>query len=270
MEFYGLLGEQLSHSLSPKIHELILKKINKSGAYKLFEVEKNHLKDFTSAIKVLKIKGSNVTIPYKEEVMKYLDNISEEAKRIGAINTIALVDDKLYGYNTDYYGFGYMLQYSNVSVENKVVVILGNGGASKAVLHYLLDNGAKAVYIASRTPEVNNNFETQKIKLISYRDLRDIKGDLLINSTPVGMYPKVGVSPVNSEVINNFKIIIDLIYNPKETELLSIGRNLGKKNIGGLFMLIGQAAKAQEIWQNKNIDKKIIEDIYNEINILFS
>ena len=266
MEFYGLLGEKLSHSLSPKIHDLIFKSIGVSGGYKLFEVERNNLEKFTEGLKVLNIKGSNVTIPYKEEVIKYLDNVSKEGQRIGAINTIALRDDKLYGYNTDYYGFGYMLEEYKIETNNKIAVILGNGGACKACAYYLLDNGIKHVYIVSRNSSEKSTFNEEKISLISYNNLNDLKGDILINSTPVGMYPKIEGCPASDDVISNFTTLVDLIYNPKMTTFLSKGKDLGKVTVGGLYMLIGQAIKAEEIWQNINIDKAIINSIYNEIS----
>ena len=109
MEFYGLVGEKLSHSLSPKIHEKVFELLNIKGGYKLFEIEKNNISKLGDAIKLLKIKGVNVTIPYKQTVIKELDYISDEAKAIGAVNTIKLKDNKLYGYNTDYFGFGHLL-----------------------------------------------------------------------------------------------------------------------------------------------------------------
>ena len=136
MEFYGLLGEKLSHSLSPKINKIILEKNNTEGAYKLFEIPKNKLDNFVEAVKLLKIKGFNVTIPYKESIMKYLDCISDEATRIGAVNTVMLKDNKLYGYNTDYFGIEVMIKSKNINVKNKTAVILGSGGACKAVITY--------------------------------------------------------------------------------------------------------------------------------------
>ena len=114
MEFYGLLGERLEHSLSPRINKIILEKNNTEGAYKLFEIPNDKLGDFVNAIKLLKIKGFNVTIPYKESIIKYLDNISDEAARIGAVNTVMLKDNKLYGYNTDYFGIHIMLKSKKV------------------------------------------------------------------------------------------------------------------------------------------------------------
>jgi shikimate dehydrogenase len=268
MEFYGLLGEKLSYSLSPEIHTRIFELINIKAAYKLFEVEEVDIEKFTQGLKVLKIKGSNVTIPYKEKVMRYLDEISKEGKKIGAINTIYLKENKLYGYNTDYYGFGLMLEANDIQIKNKRAVILGNGGATKAVLHYLLDKEVEKIYIVSRNPKVDN-YKLNKVEVIGYDNIDDINGDILINSTPVGMYPKVGASPVGKDIINNFKILVDLIYNPEETEFLRIGKTLNKKTIGGLYMLVAQAVKAEEIWNNIKIDEEVIKEIYKEINVRF-
>ncbi|MCR1952460.1 shikimate dehydrogenase [Clostridium sp. DSM 100503] len=268
MEFYGLLGEKLSHSLSPEIHSELLKFINKDGAYKLFEVEKERLEEFTEALKLLKIKGTNVTIPYKKDIMKYIDKISEEAEKIGAINTIALENGKLYGYNTDYYGFGYMLKVNNISIEGKSAVILGNGGACRAVTHYLLDNKISNVKIVSRKPK-KEEFDLQNVDLITYEELKEISGDILINSTPVGMYPDINVSPVSEDVVKNFNVLVDLIYNPMETKFLNVGNSLSKKTTCGLYMLIGQAAKAQEIWQGISIDEEIIKEIYEKLKLKF-
>jgi shikimate dehydrogenase len=266
MEFYGLLGEKLSHSLSPEIHSEILKSLNKNGAYKLFEVEKDSLRKFTEAIKLLKVRGCNVTIPYKKDIMKYIDIVSEEANKIGAVNTIFLKDGKLYGYNTDYFGFGYMLKISSIDVRDKVAVILGNGGASRAVLHYLLDNEAKEVYIVSRNPN-KNLFEFENTKLISYEELNSLSGDILINSTPVGMYPNIEHSPVSKEIVDRFNSLVDLVYNPMETKFLYYGRELNKQRAGGLYMLVGQAVKAQEIWQDTIINDSVIENIYRKIKM---
>lgn len=268
MEFYGLLGEKLSYSLSPEIHFEILNSIKREGAYKLFEIEKDNLSDFAKALKLLKVKGCNVTIPYKKDIMKELDGISEEAAKIGAVNTIYLNNGSLQGFNTDYYGFGVMLKISGIEVKDSVAVILGNGGASRAVLHYLLDNGAREVYIVSRKPN-NEEYSLSNVKVISYEELKGIKGDILINSTPVGMYPNILESPVSKDIISNFASIVDLIYNPYETKFLAYGKELNKKIVGGLYMLVGQAVKAQEIWQEEEIDQGIIKDIYNKINIRF-
>ena len=264
MEFYGLLGEKLGHSLSPVIHEKILEHNNLKGAYKLFEIEKDKLGDFEKAIKLLKVRGFNVTIPYKESIMKHLDFISEEAKRIGAVNTVLLKEDKLYGYNTDYFGIHIMLNNKNISVENKTAVVLGTGGASKAMITYLLDNNIKQIYLVSRTPEKLTSNEN-KIDVIDYEKLKGIKGDMIINCTPVGMYPKVDFSPVDENIIENFDIAVDIVYNPIETKFLKFAKEKNCIVVGGLYMLVGQAIKSQEIFNNINMDHKIIECIYEDL-----
>lgn len=265
MDIYGLLGEKLSHSLSPKIHNELLKSIEEQGIYKLFEIDKDSLLDFVKAIKLLKVKGCNVTIPYKKEIIKYIDEISKEVNSIGAINTIYLKDNKLYGYNTDYFGFGYLMKKANIDIKGKNAVILGNGGAAQAVLHYLLDNLVNKIYIVTRDKN-KSNINLSNVNIISYEELEHLSGDILINTTPVGMYPNINKSPVEKEIVKNFTHIVDLIYNPMETLFIKYAKELKKNNISGLYMLIGQAVKAQEIWNNKEIQSNIIEDIYIKLS----
>ena len=252
MDFYGLLGERLEHSLSPRINKIILEKNNTEGAYKLFEIPNDKLGDFVNAIKLLKIKGFNVTIPYKENIIKYLDNISDEAARIGAVNTVMLKDNKLYGYNTDYFGIHIMLKSKNISIKNKTAVVLGAGGACKAVITYLLD--------------INLNKDNKKISIINYNDLINIKGYLIINTTPVGMFPKIYDSAVNKEVIKNFEVVVDLVYNPMKTKFLQFAKEEGKVAIGGLLMLVGQAVKSQSIFNDKEISNELINYIYDDLS----
>ena len=246
MDFYGLLGERLEHSLSPRINKIILEKNNTEGAYKLFEIPNDKLGDFVNAIKLLKIKGFNVTIPYKESIIKYLDNISDEAARIGAVNTVMLKDNKLYGYNTDYFGIHIMLKSKNISIKNKTAVVLGAGGACKA--------------------DINLNKDNKKISIINYNDLINIKGYLIINTTPVGMFPKIYDSAVNKEVIKNFEVVVDLVYNPMKTKFLQFAKEEGKVAIGGLLMLVGQAVKSQSIFNDKEISNELINYIYDDLS----
>ena len=266
VEFFGLLGEKLSHSLSPEIHETILDNINKNGAYKLFEIEKDKLGEFVASVKLLKIKGFNVTIPYKQEIMKYLDFVSEEAKRIGAVNSVVLKDGKLYGYNTDYFGFGATFEKNKISFKDKVAVILGTGGACKAALTYILDNEIKELYLVSRNPKTTQfNIDDNRVKFISYDELSNIKGDIIINSTPVGMYPNVDECPISEEIIDNYDVVMDIIYNPLETKFLKFSGNKEKIALDGLYMLVAQAVKAQEIFQDININDEIIDNIYQSL-----
>lgn len=263
MEFYGLIGEKLPHSLSPKIHNTLFKELNIEGAYKLFEVEKEELGKTIDSLKLLKIKGVNVTIPYKQDVMKYLDFISDEAKKIGAVNTIYLNDGKLYGYNTDYFGFGTIIKNNNIEIKDKIAMVLGNGGAAKAVITYLLDEGIKKLYLVSRRKLEESGYDDDRVQCKTYDEIGDIKGEILINTTPLGMYPHMEESPVDESVISKFEALIDIIYNPKETKFLKIGKSLNKKIAGGIEMLVGQAIKAEEIWQGTSLDNEVTKGLYS-------
>lgn len=266
MDFYGVLGEKLPHSISPEIHEQVFSLLDIKGAYKKFEVEKDDLCKVADSLRVLKIKGTNVTIPYKQDIMKYLDEVSEEAQKIGAINTINLKGNKLIGYNTDYYGFGTILEKNNVDINNEIAVVLGTGGASKAVVTYLLDKGASKVYLVSRTEKKDSGYEDSRVECRTYETIKGIKGYVIVNTTPVGMYPKTDAAPVSEDVIDNFEVLIDIIYNPRKTKFLEIGEKLNKKICGGLEMLVGQAIKSEEIWQEMNIDDEVFEKVYSNIN----
>lgn len=264
MECYGLLGEKLSHSLSPKLHKHIFEELNIKGDYKLFEVKREDINDFMNSLKSSNIKGINVTIPYKEVVIKYLDELSREAKKIGAINTIFNKNGKLVGYNTDYYGFKYMLEDKHICVKNKRVTVLGTGGASKAVIQYLLDEEALEINLVSRT-EKKLYADEEKIKVITYDDINNKSGDIIINTTPVGMFPNNDFLPVSEEIIKKYDVLVDLIYNPLETKFIKLGIKNNKIVCGGLMMLVGQAIKAEEIWQERSIDKKVIIEIYKRL-----
>lgn len=270
MKILGVLGEKLPHSYSPYINKRIMELTNIEGAYTKFEVPLGYMEKFIDGIKILNVCGFNITIPYKEEVIPYLDYISSEAKNIGAVNTVVNIDGKLYGYNTDYFGFSHTLKVNNLTMKNKVVVILGSGGASKAIRDVVIDEGAKAVYIVSRNSKDSTNIiSSEKVRIINYSDLPDIKGDVLVNSTPVGMHPKVGISPVGPDIIKDYEAVVDIVYNPMETEFLRLGKELGKITVGGLYMLIGQAVKAEEIFHNVTIDEQVINIIFDEMKESF-
>lgn len=259
---YGLLGEKLGHSYSKEIHELILKHMGLKGTYNLFEVKREDLNLAINGLKGLNVKGVNVTIPYKVESMKYLDEISKEAKTIGAINTIDFSHGILKGYNTDYYGFGETLKRFNVPILGEKALILGTGGASKAVRQYLIDNGVREVIYASRNKDKN----ISGFKVIGYnevKNLNDVK--VFINCTPCGMYPKESECPLEKEDIKKFSYVVDLIYNPLETSLLRYGREEGLSVVNGLYMLVAQAVKSQEIWQKIKLSEDVTYEIYEEL-----
>ena len=247
MEF-GLIGRKLIHSYSPKIHSFL-------GDYKydLVELEPTELDIFFNN---RDFKGINITIPYKKDVIKYCDCISENAEKIGSVNTIVNKNGRLYGYNTDYYGFGYMIKKIGIDVNGKKVILLGSGGAGvtcKAVLNSL---NAREVITVSRNGE--NNYSN-----IS----KHFDAELIVNATPVGMYPNTDESPIELAEFKSCKGVLDLIYNPEKTKLIQEADTLGIKSINGLSMLIAQAKQASELFFEKEIDDRIIEKIIKEFKI---
>ncbi len=244
---FGLLGRKLDHSLSPQIHK-------KLGDYKydLFCKEPEELSVFF-ADKTLK--GYNVTIPYKIEAFRAVDKLSSCAEKIGSVNTcVRLPDGTLYGDNTDYFGFSYMAKKAGAEFKDKKVLVLGSGGASLTVQIVSRDEGAKEIVVVSRSGE--NNYEN-----IS----RHYDADIIVNTTPVGMYPENGESLIDLSKFSNCSHVLELIYNPLKTQFLLDAEKLGKKYINGLSMLVAQAVKSAEQFIEKEIPESEIERVYNEL-----
>lgn len=272
MKLFGLIGEKLGHSLSPDIHNKIFKDNNIDGLYNLFSVKSVFKNKIVESLKTLGVQGCNVTIPYKEVVMQQLDFISDEAKSIGAVNTIFIKDGKAYGYNTDYYGFGKMLERAKVKVEGKSFFVLGAGGAARSVLKYLEDNNAKTIVLVSRDKsKAAKKFKGFNINFMNYNELDEIKEEFaLINATPCGMHPNINSAAVSEKIIKRFKVAIDIVYNPLETKFLKVAKSNGLKTVDGLFMLVGQGVKAEEIWNNIIVDSTTQEEIYESLKKKFS
>lgn len=267
MGLYGLLGESLKHSISPMIHSKIFKEIMVEGSYELFEIKKEEVEYTINKFKDIGMVGVNVTIPYKTTVMKFIDEISDEAKKIGAVNTICFKDNKTIGYNTDYTGFGMMVEKNDIDIYNKKAVILGSGGAEKAVTAYLIDNGIGEITIVSRrVNKIVDIHDKKEINIIPYAEVSSLNDkDIIINCTPCGMYPNVDNCPIDKSSIAKFSIAIDLIYNPKETLFLKHAVNLDMKAVNGLYMLIGQACRAQELWHDIKISAETINSVYERL-----
>lgn len=221
----GLLGRKLGHSYSPQIHREL-----SCYEYKLYEKEPEELEAF---LKSGTFDGLNVTIPYKKTVMAYLDEISPEAAAIGSVNTIVNRGGKLTGYNTDAFGFSWLLQKSGVEAADKKALVFGSGGASVTVCHVLKSLGADPVVVISRTGE--NNYENLD---------RHLDAKLLINATPLGMYPNNGESPVDLTRFSALDGVLDVVYNPARTALMLQAEQLGIPHASGLSMLVAQAKKA--------------------------
>lgn len=254
---YCVIGEKLTHSMSPQIHKRYFDYYKQDSTYVITQIPiEDMLGDCSGLLK--EYDGFNVTVPYKEKVLKYLNGTSDEAKEIGAVNTVVNQGGDMYGFNTDPFGFESLLIHNDVAIKDKVFVVLGSGGASKSVCYILKKRGAKKVIVVTRK-------DTSEEGYMTYSALESFKGDVLVNTTPVGMYPNVDNCPVSENVIANFDTVVDIVYNPVYTELLKAAVRLGKKAVGGLYMLVAQAMKSQEIWQKKITDKELYVDIYNAL-----
>lgn len=265
-KLYGLVGEKLSHSFSPQIHQFVFQQIGIDAGYFLFSLLREELGLALDGLKLLGAKGINVTIPFKTDIMPMLDWIEPEARFIGAVNTITFEGGKMSGYNTDYKGFGYSLTRHGIEVAGKTAVVLGTGGAAKTVACYLKDHGVSDLHLISRkaTPDGSQT------PMWSYDELARQSADILVNCTPVGMYPNVQDVILDRRVVAKFEAVVDLIYNPVETRLLADARSMGGKTCNGLSMLIAQAVYAEEIWQGHSIEMALMEPLYSSLNETFT
>jgi shikimate dehydrogenase len=246
----GLLGEKLGHSYSPQIHALL-----GNYSYELFERKPSEIEDF---LKNGDWEGINVTVPYKKTVIPYLDQLTPIAQKLGAVNTIVRRNGKLIGHNTDYFGFQTLLDSLPISVCQEKALILGSGGASNTAAAVLKDLGADVVII-SRNGE--NNYSN----LQQHKDAH-----LIVNTTPVGMYPNTGTSPLSGLLNRNhfpsLKGIVDVIYNPARTQLLLDAENYGSIAFAnGLLMLVAQAKEASEWFTGSKISNDVIEPIMDKL-----
>lgn len=263
---YGLIGEKLSHSYSPQIHRAFFEITGIKGEYRLFELQKNELEAFLNHSQQESFAGLNVTIPYKTEVIPFMERISPEAAKIGAVNTIALTGS-LEGFNTDYYGIDYTLQKYGIELDGKKALITGSGGAAKAVAAYLQDSGARQLHIAGRNPEMTKE-KYPFARAIHYDEIEQHQPyDIIVNTTPVGMYPNTGVSPLSRDQLKGTGFLFDLIYNPAQTELMRMAGSMGIPNVNGLLMLVAQAVKAQEIWNRKSYGLDMADAILKRISM---
>ncbi|MBR5967036.1 MAG: shikimate dehydrogenase [Lachnospiraceae bacterium] len=243
---YGLIGEKLGHSISAEIH-------GKIGLYpyELCEIPQDGLDAFMRA---KDFRGINVTIPYKERVIQYLDSIDERAAAIGAVNTIVNRDGKLYGYNTDFIGLKNLMRSEGHDYSGSTILILGTGGTSKTARAVCASLGAEVIKNVSRSGRDGAGTYEE-----AYKNFRD--ADYIINATPVGMFPKTDACPVELDRFHGLKGVIDVIANPRETLLMKQAREKGIPAVGGLRMLVRQAVAAAEYFSGEKIDEEKAEEI---------
>ncbi len=265
----GLIGDPIEHTLSPFMHNAAFEYLHLDYVYVPFHVKKSQLKNAITGARSLEMVGLNVTIPHKTEVIKYLDVLDDTAELIGAVNTIKFVDE-IEGYNTD--GLGAVRSIEEVTtVKDKKIIILGAGGASRAISFQIILNDARTVIIANRTPEkafllkenlvdkLDANVEViglgEELKL----ELQD--ADILINTTPIGMYPNIHQKPlVSSDMMHEGLLVNDVIYNPLETGILREARKAGAKTVPGVKMLIYQGIESFKIWTGVEPPVQVFEE----------
>ncbi len=228
---YGLIGKKLAHSYSKEIHEQL-----HNEEYNLIELDK-----LDSFFLEKNFKGLNITIPYKTDVIKYCDELSELARRTQSVNSIVNINGKIHGYNTDYDGLKYLLEYNQISLSNKRVLILGNGSTSRTIQVLCQDLNTEFILVSARNPKENE---------VPYTTLKNNQNiHLIFNATPVGMYPNNENSlNIDLDSFKGLEAVIDLIYNPLETNILQKARKKRIKYINGLMMLVHQAVKSSEIF----------------------
>lgn len=247
---YGLIGEKLGHSFSKQIHEKLA-----DYSYDLIPLSKEEFKDFMTK---KDFKAINVTIPYKCDVIPYLDEIDSFATHIGAVNTIVNQNGRLVGHNTDFSGFLYMIEHHKIKITGKKVLVIGNGGASKAIIAVLNHLNAKDIVIIDIKPA--KGVTTLADVLENHLDV-----EVIVNTSPVGMFPNNDASPLDLTPFTKCEAVLDVIYNPLQTKLTKQAKALNMQAVNGLEMLVGQAKYAVEFFLDKKIDDSRIDPIYQEI-----
>ena len=255
---FGIIGDPVEHTLSPGMHNAAFKKLDMNNIYVPFHVNAEELEDAIAGAYALGIKGLNITIPHKTEVIKYLDYLDIAAGLIGAVNTIEFGKDGAVGHNTD--GIGAVRAINEItSVKNKKVMILGAGGAARAVAFQILISGAKNLVISNRTIERASELRDDLVEKLEpdvlvtdlghelERELKDT--DILVNTTPIGMYPNISQKPiVTADMMHEDLVVNDIVYNPLKTGLLNEAEKAGAKPISGVKMLMYQGVESFKIW----------------------
>lgn len=252
---YGLIGEKLCHSFSKEIHAKI-----GDYPYELLEIPREQLPEF---LLKKQFKAINVTIPYKETALSYLNVVSREAEKIGAVNLIVNRGGALYGYNTDYYGAKHLIERANVQVAGKKALILGSGGTRRTLYAVLSDMGAREILTVSRSAATQNGANPD---VVSYEEAiqKHADAEIILNATPVGMFPDFDGMPVDPDDFPRLSGVIDVIYNPLCTRLIEKARARNIPCDNGLFMLAAQAVQASAIMRDVPLDEALCEKVYRE------
>ncbi len=255
---YGVIGDPVSHSLSPVMHNRAFQETGYNGAYLAFQVK--DLAATLTGMRALGIKGFSVTIPHKITVMKHLDYIDEMALKIGAVNTVVNADGRLGGYNTDCLGaINALLQ--KTPIQGKKVVLLGAGGAGRAIGHGILAQGGHLTIANILEDEGRNLAAELGVKYYHLSEFPSLDYDILINSTPVGMSPDTEAMPVKAEDLKPDKVVMDIIYNPLKTKLLAQAEKKGCRVVDGVAMFVYQGVAQFEMWTGLKAPSELMREV---------
>tara|TARA_B100000963_G_scaffold291900_1_gene262058 strand:+ start:4580 stop:5362 length:783 start_codon:yes stop_codon:yes gene_type:complete len=257
MKKYFVIGNPISHSLSPELHNFWIKKNKINAVYEKKKLEESDLKGFIDNLRSEKIHGINVTVPFKNKVIKYLDKLSLEVETTDSVNTIYKSGNEIIGHNTDVAGFELGLRHSKINVLHKSVLILGAGGVVPSIIYSLLSMGCKKIFLSNRTIEKAENIKKKfdEVEILKWGEIPDF--DIVINATSVGLRG----DSLDLEFNVKDKIFYDVIYNPKETQFLKKAKQNGNKIENGMFMFIYQANQSFSIWNNiiPKIDDEVLK-----------
>ena len=260
MKKFLVIGNPIEHSLSPLLHNYWIKNNNIEAIYEKQKLTENELEQLVFQIKEKKIKGINVTVPFKKAVIPFLDELSVEAKKTQSVNTIYLNNNKIIGHNTDIIGFETSIKKSNYDLHNKEVLILGAGGVVPSIIFALIKLKVSKIKISNRTKEKVENLKKlfKNIEIVEWGELPNF--DMIINATSLGLKKEDKIN-LNFSSVSKNKFFYDVIYNPRETNFLKVGKNLGNMILNGKMMFIYQAFSAFHIWHGiePNIDEDTIK-----------
>ena len=264
MKKYLVIGNPISHSLSPKLQNYWIKNHNINAIYEKEKLDENELEKLILNIRDRKINGANVTVPFKKAVIPFLDKLSAEAERTQAVNTIYLENDKIIGHNTDIDGFELGIKEINYDIFNKKIFILGAGGVAPSIIYALNKLEVSEITIANRTREKAENLKNlfDNLKIVEWGEIPDF--DMIINATSIGLKKDDEIN-LNFSSIGKNKFFYDVIYNPKVTNFLKMGKKLGNKTVNGKLMFIYQAYSAFNIWHK--VKPEINDDVLKLLDV---
>ena len=260
MKKFVVIGNPIDHSLSPKLHNYWLKNSGITASYEKAKIDKNNLKDFIIKIKNDEIQGANITVPFKNDIIKYIDDLSDEAKKTQSVNTIFKEKNRIIGHNTDIAGFELAIRHVKYDLEDKKVLILGAGGVVPSIIYALQKYKISKIILSNRTmsraKEIEKRFKNVYIKEWG----SEIEFDLIINATSLGLKQNDQIK-IDFDKIGKKKFFFDVIYNPRETNFLKMAKNNNHKAENGLMMFIYQAHQAFTLWHKimPTIDDKLID-----------